>query len=38
MTEMQELIEQELIDALRLAHCDFVFEMEHGLDTEIGEK
>ena len=24
--------------ALHLAHCDFVFEMEHGLDTEIGER
>ena len=24
--------------ALRLAHCDFVFDMEKGLDTEIGER
>ena len=24
--------------ALRLAHCDFVFELEKGLDTEIGER
>lgn len=24
--------------ALRLAHCDFVFEMELGIDTEIGER
>lgn len=27
-----------LIAALRLAHCDFVFELEKGLDTEIGER
>jgi ATP-binding cassette, subfamily B, putative efflux pump len=24
--------------ALKLAHCDFVFDLEHGLDTEIGER
>lgn len=28
----------ELERALRLAHCDFVFDLEHGLDTEIGER
>lgn len=33
-----EIEEQVLIDALRLAKCDFVFEMEKGLDTEIGER
>jgi ATP-binding cassette, subfamily B, putative efflux pump len=32
------LLEQKLISALRLAHCDFVFDLEHGLDTEIGER
>ncbi len=30
--------EQKLIQALKLAHCDFVFEMKDGLDTEIGER
>ena len=30
--------DEMLEKALRLAHCDFVFEMELGLDTEIGEK
>jgi ABC-type multidrug transport system fused ATPase/permease subunit len=34
----KELTEQKLIKALKLAHCDFVFELEHGLDTEIGER
>ena len=34
----QKNIEQKLIKALKLAHCDFVFELEHGLDTEIGER
>jgi ATP-binding cassette subfamily B protein len=33
-----EIEEQFLIDALRLAKCEFVFEMEKGLDTEIGER
>lgn len=31
-------IEQQLITALKLAHCDFVFELEKWLDTEIGER
>jgi ABC-type multidrug transport system fused ATPase/permease subunit len=30
--------EEQLIQALRLAQCDFVFELENGLDTEIGER
>ena len=30
--------EQKLITALRLAHCDFVFDLEKWLDTEIGER
>jgi ABC-type multidrug transport system fused ATPase/permease subunit len=34
----QKNIEQKLEKALRLAQCDFVFELEHGLDTEIGER
>ncbi len=34
----QKNIEQKLIKVLKLAHCDFVFELEHGLDTEIGER
>ena len=34
MTETTEL-EQRLISALKLAQCDFVFDMEKGLDTEI---
>jgi ABC-type multidrug transport system fused ATPase/permease subunit len=34
----KELTEQKLIKALKLAHCDFVFDLEHGLDTEIGER
>jgi ABC-type multidrug transport system fused ATPase/permease subunit len=24
--------------AIRMAHCDFVYDLPHGLDTEIGEK
>ncbi len=31
-------LEQKLTQALKLAHCDFVFELEKGLDTEIGER
>jgi ATP-binding cassette, subfamily B, bacterial AbcA/BmrA len=31
-------LEQKLTEALKLAQCDFVFEMEKGLDTEIGER
>jgi ATP-binding cassette subfamily B protein len=31
-------LEKKLTEALRLAHCDFVFDLEHGLDTEIGER
>lgn len=34
----KELTEQKLIKALHLAQCEFVFELEHGLDTEIGER
>ena len=30
--------EQKLITALRLAHCDFVFDLNKWLDTEIGER
>ncbi len=30
--------EQKLTEALKLAHCDFVFELEKWLDTEIGER
>ncbi len=30
--------EQKLINALKLAHCDFVFDLEKWLDTEIGER
>ena len=30
--------EKELIQALNLAQCNFVFDFEHGIDTEIGEK
>ncbi len=30
--------EQKLIYALSLAHCDFVFDLEKWLDTEIGER
>jgi ABC-type multidrug transport system fused ATPase/permease subunit len=31
-------IEKELKKALKLAHCDFVFDLEKWLDTEIGER
>lgn len=31
-------LEEKLEKALRLAHCDFVFDLEHWLDTEIGER
>lgn len=34
----KELQENQLIKALKLAHCDFVFELEKWLDTEIGER
>ena len=34
----EEALERKLTEALKLAHCDFVFELEHGLDTEIGER
>lgn len=30
--------EKKLTEALRLAQCDFVFDLEKGLDTEIGER
>jgi ABC-type multidrug transport system fused ATPase/permease subunit len=30
--------EDTLIHALKLAHCDFVFDLDHGLDTQIGER
>ena len=30
--------EEKLIHALKLAHCDFVFDLDHGLDTQIGER
>ena len=33
-----EELEQKLINALRLAHCEFVFDLEKWLDTEIGER
>lgn len=31
-------IEKDLKKALKLAHCDFVFDLEKWLDTEIGER
>ncbi|MBP6981487.1 ABC transporter ATP-binding protein [Candidatus Gracilibacteria bacterium] len=31
-------LERELLRVLKLAHCDFVFDLEKGLDTEIGER
>lgn len=34
----QKNIDEQLEKALRLAQCDFVFEMEKWLDTEIGER
>ena len=34
----KELIEQKLIEALKFAQCDFVFDLPLGLDTEIGER
>jgi ABC-type multidrug transport system fused ATPase/permease subunit len=33
-----EELEQKLIEALKLAQCEFVFELEHVLDTEIWER
>lgn len=30
--------EEKLIEALKLAHCDFVFDLEEWIDTEIGER
>lgn len=30
--------DEKLIEALTLAHCDFVFSLEKGMDTEIGER
>ena len=34
----KELTEQKLITTLKLAQCDFVFDLEKWLDTEIGER
>ncbi len=36
--KMDDALEQKLIKALKLAHCDFVFNLEKWLDTEIGER
>ena len=36
--DIEAELEQKLISALKLAHCDFVFEMEKWLDTEIWER
>ena len=36
--KQKDTLEQKLITALRLAHCDFVFDLEKWLDTEIGER
>ena len=36
--ETAETLDHRLISALRLAHCDFVFDLEKWLDTEIGER
>lgn len=30
--------ESQLNEALKAAHCDFVFDFEKGLETEIGER
>lgn len=40
LSSVTESVSQDemLIRALKLAQCDFVFEMEEGLDTEIGER
>ena len=37
-TQNQADLESKLITALRLAHCEFVFDLEKWLDTEIGER
>ncbi len=34
----KKIIEKKLERALKLAHCDFVFDLEYGLDTEIWER
>ncbi len=33
-----KIIEQKIIQSLKLAQCDFVFDLEKWLDTEIGER
>lgn len=30
--------ENKLSEAIRLAHCDFIYDLPDGLDTEIGER
>jgi ABC-type multidrug transport system fused ATPase/permease subunit len=36
--ESKESLEEKLNNALKLAHCDFVWELDNWLDTEIGER
>ncbi|NUJ97866.1 ABC transporter ATP-binding protein [Candidatus Gracilibacteria bacterium] len=40
MKDKEDEIEKEkqILEALRLAKCDFVFELEKGIETEIGER
>ncbi len=37
-TEWEDIREEKIIKALKLSKCDFVFELEKGIDTEIGER
>jgi ABC-type multidrug transport system fused ATPase/permease subunit len=37
-TEWEDIREEKIIKALKLAKCDFVFELEKGIETEIGER
>lgn len=37
-TEGEDIREERILKALKLAKCDFVFELEKWIDTEIGER
>jgi ATP-binding cassette subfamily B protein len=37
-SENREDRENRVKEAIRMAHCDFIDQLPHGLDTEIGEK
>lgn len=38
LQKQSEKLDEQLQRALQLAHCDFVYDLEKGIDTEIGER